>query len=68
MLYYFGYVKHPEGSDLDWTSALDHPEGHQHDPELVKSFGKFRQDNESTINYLDGKTDEEIAKEFDFQP
>lgn len=36
MLYYFGYVKHPEGSDLDWTAALDHPEGHQHDPEMVK--------------------------------
>ena len=68
MLYYFGYVKHPEGSDLDWTVAMDHPENHVHDPKLVAQFGKFRQDNDETIAYLDGKTDEQIEAEFKFQP
>lgn len=57
MLYYFGYVKHPENNDLDFTASFDKP-GNQHDPEMLKIFGKFRADNDSTIDYLNGKSDE----------
>eukprot|EP00351_Strombidinopsis_sp_SopsisLIS2011_P000917 CAMPEP_0116874580 /NCGR_PEP_ID=MMETSP0463-20121206/6053_1 /TAXON_ID=181622 /ORGANISM="Strombidinopsis sp, Strain SopsisLIS2011" /LENGTH=108 /DNA_ID=CAMNT_0004518389 /DNA_START=1142 /DNA_END=1468 /DNA_ORIENTATION=+ len=67
MLYYFGYVKHPEMNDLDSTASFDAP-NNKHDPEMLKIFGKFRADNDFAIDYLNGKSDSEISKEFCFQP
>lgn len=65
MMYYFGYIKHPESRDEDATAFFEIGEGEQHDEKLLKTFCSFRQDNEDTIKFLSQHTHEEIGKMYD---
>eukprot|EP00352_Strombidinopsis_acuminata_P004102 CAMPEP_0176383392 /NCGR_PEP_ID=MMETSP0126-20121128/33475_1 /TAXON_ID=141414 ORGANISM="Strombidinopsis acuminatum, Strain SPMC142" /NCGR_SAMPLE_ID=MMETSP0126 /ASSEMBLY_ACC=CAM_ASM_000229 /LENGTH=114 /DNA_ID=CAMNT_0017748449 /DNA_START=168 /DNA_END=512 /DNA_ORIENTATION=- len=49
VLYYFGYIKHPENTTEEMTAFYEFD---KHDPEMLKRHAKFREDNESTIKFL----------------
>ncbi len=58
MLYYFGYMKNPEDPTREEMTAFY--EQANHDPTLLKTHGKFRDDNESTIKFVSEATREKM--------
>ena len=64
MLYYFGYMKNPNNPDSEAATAFY--EQDKHDPELLKTHGKFRSDNEESIKYV-ANAGREQMKNFQYQ-
>lgn len=49
VLYYFGYIKHPENTKEEMTAFYEFD---KHDPAMLARHAQFREDNEKTIKFL----------------